>query len=256
MSPPGAAMPESKGRTGAAPPGAAMALSYNAVDSASMDEMDDSSSEEDEMLGCKESLTRSAMPMQNRNAKSLGDSSSTHSDVVRLTMLQTANGSFPIQESVTNILDIELQKVKDAGAALSANASFLTIWMTLLVVSFLREKCEDEKDVWELVVAKAQKWLQKQDQALVAGNLENAKEIIKKSVPIRRVCPLGHKLSKVSKQPGSLWHCDSNSRCVGGCNSDGEHAHQTVWRCSQDKRVRRGGSCDFDICGECVKQNV
>ena len=50
------------------------------------------------------------------------------------------------------------------------------------------------------------------------------------------------------------WNCDSNSKCVGDCNSNGLHISKTAWRCSQDKRVMVGGTCDFDLCGDCIKQ--
>ena len=143
-----------------------------------------------------------------------------------------------------------------AGRSLCKGATFETIWMTLVVVAFLTEKCKGERDIWELVVEKAQKWLQSHGQVKQGDHGEKAKEFITEAVPIRRLCPSGHKLSMVPTGSGSLWHCDSDYKCVGGCNSDGEYPHQTVWRCSQDKRVNRGGSCDFDICGECVKQNV
>jgi len=254
MSPPGASYKQSKGgsRTGAAPPGAAppgasrsfgsMTMSDNAVDSACM------SDSSDDGYDCLESLTRSA-------PRSVMSSQASSSDVVRLTMDQTANGSFLPKESIANIIDVEHKKLMEAGRSLSTDAKFENIWMTLVVVAFLTEKCKDECDIWELVVEKAKKWLQSQDPA-VKDHLEKAKEFIKEAVPSRRVCPSGHKLSMVPTGSGNLWHCDSDSKCVGGCNSDGEHPHQTVWRCSQDKRVTRGGSCDFDICGECVKQNV
>eukprot|EP00090_Calanus_glacialis_P038770 TRINITY_DN6757_c0_g1_i1.p1 TRINITY_DN6757_c0_g1~~TRINITY_DN6757_c0_g1_i1.p1 ORF type:complete len:929 (+),score=240.22 TRINITY_DN6757_c0_g1_i1:18-2804(+) len=267
MAPPGASYMESKGgfRTGAAPPGAAppgaappgasrsfgsMTMSDNAVDSACMSDSSDDSYDglESATMGL-ESLTRS-VPQYPKS------SSSSPSDVVRLTMDQAANGSFLPKESIASIVGVELKTVLDAGTAISSNAMFSTIWMTLVVVTFLTEKCQDEKDVWELVVEKAQKWLQKQDTVLVKGHHEKAKEFITKAVSMRRTCPSGHMLSMVTSGAGSLWHCDSNSRCVAGCNSDGEHPSQSVWRCSQDKRVMRGGSCDFDICGDCVKQNV
>ena len=108
--------------------------------------------------------------------------SSVSSDVVRLTMSQAANGSFPPKEAVTSVLGIKLQNILDAGAALSSHASFPTIWLTMVVVAFLTERCQEEKDVWELVVEKAQKWLQNQDQALVRGIDEKAREYIKKAV--------------------------------------------------------------------------
>ena len=174
-------------------------------------------------------------------------------------MSQAANGSFPPQPSIVSILGGELEKVLDAGKAVSSDATFATTWMTLVVVAFLTERCKEEKDVWELVVEKAQRWLQNSGAGSVSVHLEKAKEFIIQTIPIRpattRTCPSGHKLSLVMARDGSAWHCDS-SRCVGGCNGDGEHRHQSVWRCSHDWRVTSGGTCDFDICQECVKQNV
>merc|ERR1719320_1231520 len=136
-----------------------------------------SSSDDEEMFCTNESLTLSA-PSQGR-AKS---SSSVSSDVVRLTMSQAANGSFPPKEAVSSVLGIKLQNILDAGAALSSHASFPTIWLTMVVVAFLTDRCQEEKDVWELVVEKARKWLQIQDQALVRGKDEKAREYIKKTV--------------------------------------------------------------------------
>ena len=56
-------------------------------------------------------------------------------------------------------------------------------------------------------------------------------------------CEEGHVLALAE---GSLtrWLCDL-------C---GEKREGTVaaWRCSEDKRQGRGGSCDYDVCTECV----
>merc|ERR1719317_1787759 len=192
MAPPGAAMPRFgsiEAKTGAAPMTRGMSNNRTMCDSVtdsitprsacvtdSMRSMS-SSSEDEEMFCTNESLTLSA-PSQSK-AKS---SSSVSSDVVRLTMSQAANGSFPPKEAVTSVIGIKLQNILDAGAALSSHASFPTIWLTMVVVAFLTERCQEEKDVWELVVEKAQKWLQNQDQALVRGKDEKAREYIKKAV--------------------------------------------------------------------------
>ena len=93
----------------------------------------------------------------------------------------------------------------------------------------------------------------------ISVHLEEAKEFILQAVPIRKpsskTCPQSHMLSLVTTRADSVWCCDSMSQCVGG-NGHGEHHQQSVWRCSQDWRVMSGGTCDSDLCGECVKQNV
>jgi len=181
MAPPGAAMPKFGSivaKTGAAPRTRGMMSNNRTMCDSVTDSMGMSSSSEDEceeMFSTNESLTRSA----SRQATAM-NSSSLSSNVVRLTMSQAANGSFPPKDTVTSILGIKLQNMLDAGAALSSHASFPTIWLTMVVVAFLKERCQDEKDVWELVVEKAKKWLQTQDQALIRGKEDKATEFIKK----------------------------------------------------------------------------
>jgi hypothetical protein len=126
---------------------------------------------------------------------------------------------------------------------------------------FLMEQHPKQKDIWELVVEKAQKWLHTSIAAESVGALEQkARDFISRSLPAKpelaKTCPQGHALSLVSQRDDSAWHCDSQARCVGGCESDGEHLQQPVWRCSRDWRVVSGGTCDFDLCGECVRKNV
>eukprot|EP00092_Neocalanus_flemingeri_P060081 GFUD01071967.1.p1 GENE.GFUD01071967.1~~GFUD01071967.1.p1 ORF type:complete len:834 (+),score=254.30 GFUD01071967.1:112-2613(+) len=103
---------------------------------------------------------------------------SSSSSVLRLTMCQAANGSFPAQADIANILGVQLEKVKDAGKAINSDENFSTTWMTLVVVAFLTEKCKEEKDVWELVVEKAERWLQNSGPGFNNFLLGKAKEFI------------------------------------------------------------------------------
>ena len=56
-------------------------------------------------------------------------------------------------------------------------------------------------------------------------------------------CPEGHILALTE---GSLvwWWCDL-------CGEERERT-EAAWRCSEDWRQGRGGSCDFDVCTDCV----
>ena len=177
-------------------------------------------------------------------------------------MCQAANGSFPPGSDIGSIMVLTSEKVLEAGKEISNDDTFATIWMTVVVAMHLREKCAEQKDIWELFVEKAEKWLKTSVDAASLGVLEEkAKEFISQTIPAkedgrRRFCPQGHKLSPVTQIDGAAWHCDSMARCVGGSSQDGEHLHQSVWRCHQDWRVLSGGTCDFDLCGECVKQKV
>ena len=59
-------------------------------------------------------------------------------------------------------------------------------------------------------------------------------------------CPEGHLLALAE---GSLkrWWCDL-------CEEERERT-EAAWRCSEDKRQGRGGSCDFDVCTSCVHRH-
>ena len=56
-------------------------------------------------------------------------------------------------------------------------------------------------------------------------------------------CPEGHTLALTE---GSLnwWWCDL-------CGEERERT-EAAWRCSEDRRQGRGGSCDYDVCTDCV----
>ena len=62
-------------------------------------------------------------------------------------------------------------------------------------------------------------------------------------------CDYGHKLykvpSKVKQVEKSIWSCN------GGCGKR-SGGQEEVWRCSNDKRMSFKGTCNFDLCGECV----
>eukprot|EP00092_Neocalanus_flemingeri_P042314 GFUD01046186.1.p1 GENE.GFUD01046186.1~~GFUD01046186.1.p1 ORF type:complete len:828 (+),score=250.72 GFUD01046186.1:263-2746(+) len=115
--------------------------------------------------------------LQHKTASTKSGHSSS-SDVLRLTLCQAANGSFPAQADIANILGVQLEKVKDAGKAINSDECFSTTWMTVVVVAFLTEKCKEEKDVWELVVEKAERWLQNSGPGFNNFLLGKAKEFI------------------------------------------------------------------------------
>ena len=94
-------------------------------------------------------------------------------------MCQAANGSFPTRSDIGSIMGQTSEKVLEAGKEISHDDTFATIWMTLVVAMFLREKCTEQKDIWELVVEKAWMWLQMDVDSFRLGGLEEkAKEFI------------------------------------------------------------------------------
>lgn len=76
------------------------------------------------------------------------------SPCIMLTLAQNANGSFPVSEEVTGIINLELEKTLEHGKPLDPQA-----WMTLICIAYLKKFCEKDKVIWELAVTKAEKWL-------------------------------------------------------------------------------------------------
>ena len=170
--------------------------------------------------------------------------SSEPSHCVKLTLAQNANGSFPVTEDVTRILNLDLAKTLDHGKPLDPRA-----WVTLVCIAYLKTFCQKDKVIWELVVTKAEKWLN-------SSFPDVGEESWQKAVELLRVCPLGHPLRPVPEalRGGQSWHCDMAASCVGGHAGDGLHSEVSVWRCDQDWRMGGQGKCDYDMCGDCAQK--
>ena len=56
-------------------------------------------------------------------------------------------------------------------------------------------------------------------------------------------CPEGHQLELSGEDKGG-WTCDV---CGEGRSEEG-------WRCEEDKRLGRGGECDYDVCSGCRQE--
>lgn len=64
--------------------------------------------------------------------------------------MQSFEGTWEVSEELLNIMSLKAWTYQ----------SMDTARMTMLVIVFLQEKMASEKDVWELVVDKAETWLQ------------------------------------------------------------------------------------------------
>ena len=61
-------------------------------------------------------------------------------------------------------------------------------------------------------------------------------------------CNNGHELFRKF----DCWYCNGK-----GCNISNQNASPdiSVWRCNNDKRVTKRGSCDYDLCSNCIKDS-
>ena len=151
----------------------------------------------------------------------------------------------PLTDDIANIIGVRLTELFVFGINIDPRA-----WVTLVCIEFLEKFCQDEKDVWELVVLKAQTWLNKNFPNLGPEAKMVAKDFVSKNVrQSQKTCPLGHQLFLVpSTKVGSEgWYCDRKSLCSGGHGNAGLYANVQVWRCENDWRMTSGGSCDFDL---------
>ena len=85
--------------------------------------------------------------MGQTNHDSVHQGGSPSITVLALSSCQAANGSFPRSPTLTSLF----------GAALDTNPS--VEWSTALAVAWFEERCQGQRDEWELVVDKARRWL-------------------------------------------------------------------------------------------------
>ena len=98
---------------------------------------------------------------------------------LKLTMTQNANGSFPVSDDVTKIMNLDLAELLSHGKPLDPRA-----WMTLVCTAFLKTFCENEKIIWELVVIKAEKWLISSFPSVGENDVQRAVDFLKIQIKI------------------------------------------------------------------------
>jgi len=96
-----------------------------------------------------------------------------------LTLSQAANGSFPAAQSVANILGVDVEEMMEAGGGSKEDRVFMTVWVTMVVMVFLKENCQEEREVWDLVFEKAKKWLENNGAASLPELQQKAKQFVK-----------------------------------------------------------------------------
>ena len=99
------------------------------------------------------------------------------SAALKLTLTQNPNGSFPVSEDVTKVMNLDLAEVLDHEKSMDPQA-----WMTLVCTAFLKTFCEGEKIIWELVVTKAEKWLTSSFPNVGENEMQRAVEFLKNKI--------------------------------------------------------------------------
>ena len=187
-----------------------------------------------------------------RSLNNNNDKEDQKPDSLKLTLTQNPSGSFPVTEEVAGIIGVSLEDLLARGAATATDPR---AWVTLVCLSFLTLLCREDSDTWGLVADKARTWLASTfPQLHTSAASAAAAEFVRQHAVTRR-CGRGHRLYRVreaERLTSGPWHCDAGAACVGGRGEDGAHAEVSVWRCRQDWRMVSGGSCDYDLCGDCA----
>lgn len=190
--------------------------------------------------------------MRSHSKDNNNDKEDQRPDSLKLTLTQNPSGSFPVTEEVAAIIGVSLE---DLLAPSTATATDPRAWVTLVCLTFLSLHCREDRDTWDLVADKARTWLTSTFPQLDNSAASAAAAEFVRQHAVTRSCGRGHRLYRVreaDRLTSGPWHCDAGAACVGGRGEDGDHAEVSVWRCRQDWRMVSGGSCDYDLCGDCA----
>ena len=91
-------------------------------------------------------------------------SSTTPTDILStLIAAQQADGSWKLSSTLSKILSKTEEEIKLASPVELKESPVLSeVWTTVLVLAILEKKCRGQRDEWELMAMKADKWLKKQ----------------------------------------------------------------------------------------------
>eukprot|EP00118_Oscarella_pearsei_P020094 m.216420 g.216420 ORF g.216420 m.216420 type:complete len:248 (+) comp39869_c0_seq3:4460-5203(+) len=80
---------------------------------------------------------------------------------------QQASGAWPMSKTVANLVGKSIHDLKRLSPLkkVSPDVDEFVIWATAIVLVWLKVKCADAQDEWELMANKARKWLKKQKYA-------------------------------------------------------------------------------------------
>ena len=99
------------------------------------------------------------------------------SDALKLVLTQNADGSFPFTEGAAIIIGSTVPDLLEQSNGIDPIA-----WITMICIEFLEKFFQEEKPVWELVVLKANKWLNSNFKDYVGEQRERAKDFVTRNL--------------------------------------------------------------------------
>ena len=104
-----------------------------------------------------------ASPPKPRGAPSVPSPATPTDILTSLVTTQQADGSWQLTPAIFHALSTSKAEVEDACPVQLQDSTVMSvIWATILVLTILESKCKGQRDEWELIAMKAEKWLKKQ----------------------------------------------------------------------------------------------
>ena len=95
-------------------------------------------------------------------SKSSSSKSSETNPLTRIINLQLASGEWKLTKELADVITKTTVEIKDS-CPVPCKEDMETIWMTIIILIFLKLRQANFKDEWELVAMKAETWLSKQN---------------------------------------------------------------------------------------------
>lgn len=133
-----------------------------------LEEFDDSDDDMGEEVKFSEEMASLPKPKPGRSAvpsTPYSAASTRPTDILSLLIAhQHADGSWQLSPAISQIFSKTMKEVEDAcPVQLSGETPVVgVVWATILVLTVLEKKCKGQRDEWELIAMKAEKWLKKQ----------------------------------------------------------------------------------------------
>ena len=99
------------------------------------------------------------------------------SDALKLVLTQNADGSFPFTEDAAIIIGSTVPDLLEWSNGIDP-----IVWITMICIEFFEKFFQEEKPVRELVVLKANKWLNSNSKDYVVEQRERAKDFVTRNL--------------------------------------------------------------------------
>jgi len=127
----------------------------------------------DTTRGGPQSCSMDISESSDTGTRSRSMSQGTSKIVLDICSCQESNGSFAATAKIATLLHLSEDSLKKLAGDLGS------VWMTFVVISYLKDIHPKEKDVWALVVKKAERWIGIQTKAMTQNQKDMANDFMR-----------------------------------------------------------------------------